>query len=221
MRVRGGTDRLWTALGMVIAGLAAGCGPSPVVMAPPPDPPPPTEGSAPVEEPRSPLQIAGDPHDPGSRPAARDACDLEPRIAALAPGCERLRGVSASGTGSEPAAVSAFDGDACSIWNSGGFAPQSATIDLGAPMAITSVFLVPEMSPATATVQHILEVSGDGKRFSRLGELRAVMRTGEIVELPIPGGAEARFLRVTTSESPSWVAWRDIVVLRCGAVRAR
>jgi hypothetical protein len=167
------------------------------------------------------LQIAGNPQDPEPRPAARATCDLGPRIAALAPGCERLHGVAAFGTNSTPTAPAAFDGDECTIWHAFNVAPQSVTLDLGAPMAISAVLLVPEMSPATATVQHTLEVSDDGNRFSRLGELRAVMRTGEIVELPIPGGAEARFLRVTTSESPSWVAWRDIVVLRCGAVRAR
>jgi hypothetical protein len=199
-----------------------GCGPSPVIMAPPPEPPPTEEQqTAPAEGQRSPAQVATDPEGAGALPVAHNTCDLAPRVAALAPGCERLRGVAALGTGAERAAVAAFDGDACSIWSSGGHAPQSATLDLGAPMHVSMVLLVPEMTPSPATVHHILEVSDDGKSFVRLGQLRTTMRTGEVVELPIPGGVETRFLRVTTSESPSWVAWRDVVVLRCGAARRR
>lgn len=209
---------IWVSVG------AAGCGPTPITAAAPLAS---TEEAAPEPEPaeveprRSPAQIAGDAPDEPARVAAGAECDLEPRIAELARGCERLRGVAATGTGAEPAAVAAFDGDACSVWSSGGFAPQSATLDLGAKTAVTAVLLVPEMSPPSATVHHTLEISDDGRRFQPLGQLRAPMRTGEVVELPIPGGITTRFLRVSTSESPSRVAWRDVVVLRCGAARAR
>ena len=205
-----------SSIAALITSIAA-CGPSPIVVERPPAEPepallPPAEPSASGND-RPPAQVAVDP--PAESPqVARNTCDLEPRIAALGRGCQRIGGVAAFGTGAEPAAVSAFDGDACSIWNSGGFAPQAATLDLGAPTLVSTVLLVPEMTPSSATVTHVLEVSDDGRSFQRLGQLRAPMRTGEIVELPIPGGVTTRFVRVSTSESPSWVAWRDIAVLR-------
>jgi hypothetical protein len=172
---------------------------------------------------RPPLQIAGDP--PGEEPTAvagqANVCDLEPRIAALGRRCVRLSGVSAVGTGADQAAVPAFDGDTCTIWNSGGFAPQSATLDLGAPKFISTILLVPEMTPSRGLVHHTVEVSDDGRLFQKLGELKLTMRTGEAIELPVPNGVTTRFLRITTSESPSHVAWRDVALVRCGQSGAR
>lgn len=195
---------------------AGACGSEIVIVgAPPPPLPPPDVEAADAERPPAAVAIA--PNE--SRVAGASACDMDARIAALGRGCERLRSEVAVGTGAARSAAAAFDGDACSVWNAGDFAPQSATVDLGAPAAIAAILLVPEMSPARAAVAHRIEVSDDGRSFQRVGEVRAAMQTGELVELPIPGGVTARFLRVTTTESPSWVAWREIAVLRCGGLR--
>jgi hypothetical protein len=194
----------------------SGCGPSPVIVVQ--ERPPPAEEPLKPPGDRQPLQIAGDaPEEEPARVAGpTNACDLEPRIAALGRQCVRLSGVSAVGTGADQAAVPAFDGDACTIWNSGGFAPQSATLDLGSPKFISAILLVPEMTPSRGLVHHTVEVSDDGRLFQRLGELKLTMRTGEAIELPVPNGVTTRFLRITTSESPSHVAWRDVAIIRCG-----
>jgi hypothetical protein len=154
---------------------------------------------------------------PERRPT--NACDIEPRIPALGRGCERLRGVAATGTGAERAAIAAFDGDLCTTWSARAAAPQSATLDLGAPMLVSSIVLVPEMGRRSAVVRNVVEVSDDGRTFERFGELRVAMTPGEIVELPIPRGVTTRFIRVSTLESPTEVAWRDIAILRCGRGR--
>lgn len=98
-------------------------------------------------------------------------------------------------------------------------APQSATLDLGSPMLVSAIVLVPEMTPRRAQVRHLVETSDDGRSFQRLGELHLAMTSGELVELPIPNGVTTRFIRVVTLESPARVAWRDIAVLRCGRGR--
>lgn len=214
----GAEGRALAAGAFALALLLGGACSSRVVYVPSPIAPAPIATAA--TSARAPLQVATEP-EPAPPPSAelpRPSCELEHLVG---PGCERLRGVAASGTGAEPAATQAFDGDACTIWNAGGFAPQSATLDLGTRTAVTRVVLVPEMTPASAMTTEAVELSDDGKTFRRLGELHAVIRSGEPVELPIPGSAKARFVRIVTTESPSWVAWRDILVLRCGGPVAR
>ena len=98
-------------------------------------------------------------------------------------------------------------------------APQSATLDLGAPMLVSTIVLVPEMAKRRAQVRHSVETSDDGRNFQRLGELNMVMTSGEQVELPVPNGVTTRFIRVLTLESTTQVAWRDIAILRCGRPR--
>src|SRR5262245_48541752 len=63
-----------------------------------------------------------------------DACRLDRAVAALGVGCERLSAMEVSGAKPPAATQAAFDGDGCTLWNSGGFAPQSASMDLGAPV---------------------------------------------------------------------------------------
>jgi len=215
---RAGEPRALWALGwgLVAACLALGCGPAIVVQ----ERPPPAESAAPPDDRlpvRSPAQIAGDP--PEDPPERANACEIDPRIASIRRGCERLRGSSATGTGADRAAVAAFDGDLCTTWSSGGTAPQSATLDLGAPTFVSTIVLVPEMTPRRAAVRHSIETSDDGRAFQRLGELAMSMTSGELVELPIPNGVTTRFIRVVTLESPVQVAWRDIAVLQCGRAR--
>ena len=86
-------------------------------------------------------------------------------------------------------------------------------------MLVSSIVLVPEMGRRSAVVRNVVEVSDDGRTFERFGELRVAMTPGEIVELPIPRGVTTRFIRVSTLESPTEVAWRDIAILRCGRGR--
>lgn len=227
---RGYEGRRLKALGWTLASALGlfvfGCGPQQTIVVQ--ETPRRGDGAVPPEDRlpvRSPAQIAGDPtgdedpHPPEVR--GENNCDFEPKIALIGRGCERLRGTSATGTGADPAAIAAFDGDLCTTWSSGGRAPQSATLDLGAATLVSTIVLVPQMSPPRATVRHSVETSDDGRTFQRLGELNLPMTSGELVELPIPNGVTTRFIRVVTLESPAQVAWRDIAILRCGGGRPR
>lgn len=218
-----GAFGVFLAFGSAVVGL--GCGPKDPIFvqaapAPAAEPKARDSDSIPV---RSPLQIAGDPQNGASQdtppPRPTNACDIEPRILAMGRNCERLRGVSATGTGADRAAIAAFDGDLCTTWSAGRMAPQSATLDLGSPMLVSSIVLVPQMGTRRAVVRNVIEVSDDGNVFERFGELNLAMTPGELVELPIPKGVTTRFIRVVTLESPTEVAWRDIAILRCGRGR--
>jgi hypothetical protein len=214
---------LWALVGALLGAIpaASGCSPKPVIVVQ--ERPQPTESADPTGDRlpvRSPAQIAGDPP-PGEDPPPKlsSACDLESKLVAIQRGCERLRGISATGTGAEPAAIAAFDGDLCTSWRAEGLAPQSVTLNLGAPTLVSTILLVPEMAPSRATVRHSVETSDDGRNFQRLGELNMRMTSGEIVELPVPNGVTTRFIRVVTLESPVQVAWFDIAILSCGRPR--
>jgi hypothetical protein len=225
LRARPGQSRALWALGLALSSAAGlGCGPKPPIIvqetpkqAQAAETPDPGSDRLPI---RKPVQIAGDPTEDPRPPEPRsNPCDFEPRLTSIGRGCERLSGTSATGTGAERAAVAAFDGDLCTTWSAGALAPQSATLDLGVPMLVSMIVLVPEMAPRRAQVRHSVETSDDGRNFQRLGELSLAMTSGEVVELPIPNGVKTRFIRVVTLESPAQVAWRDIAVLRCGRVR--
>ena len=124
--------------------------------------------------------------------------------------------VTVSSTYSGLTPQSAIDGDVDTYWNSGGFAPAWIQLDLGNLTAVSKVRLLPSMLPDGATTQSIavgadlnsmrtvytrsgatadnswLEFSGDGLNGDRLGNIR--------------------YVRITTTASPSWIGWREIEV---------
>jgi len=130
-------------------------------------------------------------------------------------GCNAIFSLAASATGGAGEAARAGDGSSCTVWNAQGFAPQSVTLDMGTPTRIDVIALVPEMSP-DGSVSHEVAFSDDGRAFSTGHRVEAPMRNGEQVELVLPRPEKARFVRVTTTKSPSWVAWREVGLFRCG-----
>jgi hypothetical protein len=128
--------------------------------------------------------------------------------------CRRLIPREARGSGRSPDAGLAFDGDACTVWNAGGFAPQELVVDLGEPAVIDRFVLVPEMTPDGA-VRHVIETSLDGRHFEPAHRVEGPLRSGQLQEMVLPTPLRTRFLRIATRDSPSWVAWRDVVLLHC------
>jgi hypothetical protein len=113
--------------------------------------------------------------------------------------------VSASGSYTSP--LNAFDGDFNTKWISGGFAPQWIEADLGSVHAIKKVRLMVEQTPAGATT-HVISI--DGTVVATLSGTFAEQSTieADLVNAPVSG----RRVRVTTTSSPSWVGWREIMI---------
>ncbi len=191
----------------------AGCSPPPPVEIPaPPDPvvAEPGHGSS------GPLVLAVDEPTPLAPPEspASAACEL-PKSPGLPADCRAIFPLAVKASGARESAALAFDGSTCTTWNAGGFAPQAITVDLGAPTDIDALVLVPEMTP-NGNVTHRLELSEDGKTFSSAHRIEAPMSSGQPVELVFPKRERTRFLRLSSDKSPSWIAWREIGLLRCG-----
>ncbi len=206
----------WTVF--VVPGLVACASAAPIA--------PPTPSEIVTDEPSSdPLPVA---HPVATRPVAHLPESL-PRVVArqcdvdlasrIGPTCHVAFPITVTATAAADGAAQAFDGSACSIWNAGRFAPASVTVDLGATVDIDAFVLVPEMTP-NGSVTHRIEVSDDGVAFAPSQRIEAPMQSGEPVDLRLPERVHARFVRFATDASPSWVAWREIAVVHCGAARS-
>ena len=70
------------------------------------------------------------------------------------------------------------------------------------------------MTP-NGTVEHVIELSDDGKRFAVAHRIQAPLRSGVAETLRLPKTERARFVRISSKKSPSWIAWREIALFQC------
>ena len=157
----------------------------------------------------------------GEHVAAREAgplselqCGDKPLMAMAGARCTHLLGTAMTSGGDTPDSTAAFDGDTCSVWKSGGPAPKFAAVDFGVKHMISSVLLAPAMTER-GHVKLAIEASDDGLAYHTVFIVDADVDGVHAYEVPSPLPFVARVVRVSTLESPSWVAWREIAVLEC------
>jgi hypothetical protein len=109
-------------------------------------------------------------------------------------------------------ASNAFDGDIETIWNSGGGPEQWIQIDLGEIRTISSIRLTVAQSPEGKTTHQIW--GGESESSLRLlHEFSVFTSEFHVLEFnPSTPVENVRYIRVVTTQSPSWVAWREIEV---------
>jgi hypothetical protein len=123
------------------------------------------------------------------------------------------RPVTASAGLADSPATSAVDGDPGTLWNAGGYAPAWVEIDLGQAVAVLEIRLTVAQSPAGVTEHRVWGRVADGGDLVLLGTLSGETADSQILRLTSSGTWPAvRWLRVETTASPSWVAWREIEV---------
>lgn len=110
----------------------------------------------------------------------------------------------------------AFDGDPCTVWNARSYPPAEVEVDIAQAHGFDGLLLVPEMTPRNADVTHVFETSSDDVTYDLLATVQQSMTSGRVYTICFGAPVEARHLRVRTTASPSWVAWRDILPVRCG-----
>jgi hypothetical protein len=124
--------------------------------------------------------------------------------------------VNASGQTANGAAALAIDGDPSTAWNSGGFPSQWIDIDLGAPGTIREVRLRVGQSPPVGDTSHRVLARGPGTdgEYHLFHAFEGQTRDGTWItakpEEPWPG---IDHIRISTVESPSWVAWFEVEIL--------
>lgn len=107
----------------------------------------------------------------------------------------------------------AVDGDPNTQWSAGAFPMQWIEIDLGAAYTIGEIRLTVGQWPAGPTV-HQLWVGSSHEAMRMLKEFAGQEFDFDILDyIPTASLTNIRFVRVVTTESPSWVSWREIEVL--------
>ncbi len=105
----------------------------------------------------------------------------------------------------------AVDGGCGTVWNSGDYAPQWIEIDLGTPQAVGQISLLTAQLPPGDTLHRVLGKARPGDPYQLLHEFEGFTTDAQWLDYSPPTPWEdVRFLRVETTMSPSWVAWREI-----------
>ena len=108
----------------------------------------------------------------------------------------------------------ALDGNSDTIWNSGAGPEQWIQIDLGQPTAVRAIRLTIAQYPAGETVHQIWAGASEDS-LALLHEFRGFTKDPDTLEFSPPSSvANIRFIRIVTPKSPSWVAWREVEVIR-------
>ena len=107
----------------------------------------------------------------------------------------------------------AVDGDPSTQWSSGAFPPQWIEIDLGAPYTIGEIRLTVGQWPAGDTVHQVwVGITRDALQLVK--EFSGHEYDFDVLNfVPTTPLKNIRFVRIDTTESPSWVTWREIEVL--------
>lgn len=111
---------------------------------------------------------------------------------------------------------SAVDGDLGTSWSSGAGAPQWIEINLGEPYDIRAIRLLPGQYPAGVTVHRVRgKGPGTGASFIDLHIFDGQTEDSKWLEFTPPSPWPAiEVIRIESVSSPSWIAWREIEILR-------
>jgi F5/8 type C domain len=111
---------------------------------------------------------------------------------------------------------SAVDGDPGTWWSSGADAPQWIEIDLGEAYNIREIRLLTGQHPPGMTEHQVLGKGLDtGDNFVALHSFEGETEDSQWLSYLSPEPwTEIRFIRIESVLSPSWIAWREIEIIR-------
>lgn len=100
----------------------------------------------------------------------------------------------------------AIDGNTTTVWNADSWPTQWIEIDLGSVFQIVGINAWVEQLPDGITRQDVAldgvyDFSWEGFTFN-----------GEVLEQDYATAVSAQTITITTTNSPSWVAWREIEI---------
>lgn len=104
----------------------------------------------------------------------------------------------------------AIDGNLDTRWVSGGYPTQWIEIDLGAPVVLRSMRLMPDQD-ATGNTTHVITGDVVPSPTNVLGTLSGTTSNHEWVTFtPSSSPSPVRYIRITTTSSPFWVMWYEL-----------
>ena len=108
-------------------------------------------------------------------------------------------------------ALLAFDGNLTTSWSAKSHPVQYIEIDFGSPQSFWKIAALVDQYPSGATSHHVM-LDGNAPAFSWTG----VTSYGDQLTHKFDTVQTAQRVRITTTQSPSWVAWREIQFPTCG-----
>ncbi|HEY3354648.1 MAG TPA: kelch repeat-containing protein [Polyangia bacterium] len=143
-----------------------------------------------------------------------------PADAFLSPDTTRVTPVGATASGSYGAAIPslAIDGNESTGWNAPGYAGNWIELDLGQNYLVNQVKLMVAQAPAGQTTHQILGGLAPAPT-TVLQTLSGYTTSGDWLTASV-APTSVRYLRVLTTQTPSWVAWLELQVYASGACRA-
>ncbi len=147
---------------------------------------------------------------PDTRPDPCSAEDVRTNVAPLAT-------VTATSSLTDAPPDDATDELTHTLWNAGGYAPQWIQLDLGEVRSIGEIDLSVAQLPEGST-HHRLLLAGEDGVFSFATEFQGSTARFDVLAFAPEEPVDARFVRVETVASPSWVAWSEIQVWTPGTL---
>ncbi len=118
---------------------------------------------------------------------------------------------SSSISGSTP--DRAVDGDSDTLWSAGTGPPGWIQIDLGGVQQVAEIRLQVSQYPTGPTHHTVSCLPAAGAQPTRTFTLDGTTADLDVLTVTPDASLSCRIIRVATSASPSWVAWREIEVL--------
>jgi hypothetical protein len=107
----------------------------------------------------------------------------------------------------------AVDGDPSTQWSAGEFPTQWIEIDLGAAYSIGEIRLTVGQWPEGNTV-HQLWVGASRDNMQKANEISGYTYDFDVLDYTSPRPLQnVRYVRIVTTDSLSWISWREIEVL--------
>ena len=106
----------------------------------------------------------------------------------------------------------AIDGDIESVWNSGDGPEQWLQLDFASPQNISRIRLFVGQYPAGET-NHQVWINISNRETNLVQEFRGFTEDKQVLEfLPAQPLENVESVKIVTTVSPSWVAWREIII---------
>ncbi len=142
-------------------------------------------------------------------------CDPTRVVSEFGAGCVRSPVAAVRVSGDQAGVANAADGDTCTHWNSAQPPPAAISLEMAEGASVAGLVLVGESTPAEALVTHVIETSDDGELFVAAFRVGGITKTQIPSTVVFPTPIHRRHIRVRTTQSPSWIAWRDVVPFGC------
>jgi hypothetical protein len=121
--------------------------------------------------------------------------------------------VTASGEEPGAPATRAVDGLMANWWSSGAYPDQWIDLDLGAPVDVGRIRLFVSQYPDGSTTHQILTRASTSDPWDLQYTFTGNTVDNQVLEYSAPSAwTNVRYVRVETTASVSWVAWKEIEV---------